>query len=72
MEKGINLMEKQEQLFTERELFEAQTPETLVAMQLEAQQRIQSLIGQVALIRDVLDAYGIAQPAIDIPRKVEA
>ena len=28
--------------------------------------------GQVALIRDVLDAYGIAQPAIDIPRKVEA
>ncbi len=62
----------QEQLFTERELFEAQSPETLVAMQLEAQQRIQSLIGQVALIRDVLDAYGIAQPAIDIPRKVEA
>lgn len=61
----------QEQLFTERELFEAQSPETLVAMQLEAQQRIQSLIGQIALIRDVLDGYGFQQP-IDIPRKVEA
>lgn len=49
---------EQDQLFTDRDLYEAQSPETLATMEADLREVINRSIGQIALIHDVLAGYG--------------
>jgi len=65
-----------EALFTEREMYEAQSCEQLVAMETDLRATISRAIAQVALIHDVLDGNGYTRlnsdSVIHLSRKVES